>query len=134
MPKSHLKVLMHLALADGEFDQKEEEFIRKMGHANGLEQDEIELLMSEAVNEPIPDLSILNDDEKFDYMYSLVQLMRVDGKLHKEEINFCVKITELLGYAEQALFEFITATYSDPRESFNKDLIKKKMQEYFSSI
>jgi hypothetical protein len=135
MPESHLKVLVQLAKIDGEFDHSEADFIRKIGVANGLNAEEIEelILMTESDDEIPEYLSLLSDDDKFEYMYSIVQLMRIDGKLHKDEIRFCIMVTEMLGYREEALFEFITATYSDPKETFNKDMIKRKMSEYFKN-
>lgn len=133
MPGSHLKVLVQLAKSDGEFDQSEREFIHKFGQVNGLREEEIhELIENTEPDDTFPDLSNLDFDEKFEYMYSIVQLMRADGKLHRNEISFCLRVTRELGYGEQALFEFITATYSDPRETYNKDLIKKKMFDYFN--
>ena len=134
MAESHLKVLIQLAKIDGEFDHSEKEFIHKFGQVNGMNEDEIrDLIENTETEDQIPELSTLSFDEKFEYMYSIVQLMRIDGKLHKDEINFCIRVTKELGYEEQALFEFITATYSDPKETYNKDLIKKKMFEYFNS-
>jgi len=133
MAESHLRVLVQLAKSDGEFDHSEKEFIQKFGQVNGLRDEEIQdLIENTQAGDSIPDLSELSFDEKFEYMYSIVQLMRIDGKLHKDEISFCIRVTSELGYEEQALFEFITATYSDPKESYNKELIKKKMFEYFN--
>ncbi|MFM8758981.1 MAG: hypothetical protein ACKODS_05470, partial [Methylophilaceae bacterium] len=49
----------------------------------------------------------MSAEEKFDYIFSLVQLMRLDERLYQEELKFCFKIAERLGYSQEAIFELL---------------------------
>ncbi|MDN5205070.1 TerB family tellurite resistance protein [Fulvivirgaceae bacterium BMA10] len=131
MIKSQLSVMVNLASIDGEVSEKELDLIRKIGFANGFSKEEIEDIINQP--EPLESLEFLRDipsSEKFEYMYAIVLLMKADGKLMKEEINYCLKIAELLGYRESVLFEFITTIYSDPMMDTDKNVIKDKVQKY----
>ena len=49
-------------------------------------EEEIKELLNQP--EPIPDLQHLSEDERFEYLYMVIQLMKVDGQVFKSEIVF----------------------------------------------
>jgi uncharacterized tellurite resistance protein B-like protein len=77
-------------------------------------------------------LGELQTDEKFEIIHAIVLLMNVDGKLSKEEINYCLKVARMLGYKESVLFEFITAVTNGESINVEKEIIKPKVQQYLS--
>ena len=75
-----LKVLAILANSDGEIDEREMILMEKIGKAHDMTIDEI----NEAINNPGEgrDLSELNEDENFELLYDVIQLMKIDQKIY----------------------------------------------------
>ena len=75
-----LKVLAILANSDGEIDEREMILMEKIGKAHDMTIDEI----IEAINNPGEgrDLSELNEDENFELLYDVIQLMKIDQKIY----------------------------------------------------
>ena len=128
MSKSHLNILVQLAKVDGIVVQEEVDLINEVGRANGMSEEEIASCFEEEL--PIGDLSSLTDDKKYDLIYSIVQLMKIDGKLYNEEIKFCAKMSAKLGYEEDVLFELMLKIYADPDLCADKESLKKQIQEF----
>ena len=100
-----MKLLINLARIDGEVGPREKQYIKNIGLANQLPSDQIDLLFEQRHELIVPDN--LNKDQKFDYIFSLVQLMKIDERMYKEEILFCSKIASRLGYSEEVLFDLM---------------------------
>ncbi len=128
MSRTHLNVLVQLAKADGVIVQDEIDLIKQIGAANGLSSAEI----SQSFENPelVEDLEDLSDDEKYEFIYNIVQLMKIDGRLYKEEIKFCAKMISKLGYQEDVLLELMLKIYSDPEISADKAALKSTIQKY----
>ena len=56
--------------------------------------------------------------------------MKIDGRLYKEEIQFCARIASKIGYEEEVLIELMLKVYSDPDISADKDTLKTTIQKY----
>jgi len=128
MSRSQLNILVQLAKVDGIIVQDEIDLIKKIGSAKGMTSHEISSCFDEPGYED--NFKELSDDEKFEYIYNIVQLMKIDGRLYKEEIGFCAKMASKLGYEEKVLMELMLKIYSDPEISANKDQIKSTIQSY----
>ncbi|MFT5642376.1 MAG: hypothetical protein ACI9A7_002485 [Cyclobacteriaceae bacterium] len=128
MIRTHLNLLVQLAKIDGVVVQDEIDLIKQIGKANGMSSDDI----SACFENPnlVEDLSTLPDDDKYEYIYNIVQLMKIDGRLYKEEIKFCAKMASKLGYSEEVLLELMLKIYSDPNISADKEGLKSTIQLY----
>jgi len=102
---TQLKLLMGLAQIDGSVAERERNYIINIGRANGIYPDEINPLFEQQHELNIP--KDLNNDQKFDYVFSLVQLMKIDERMYKEEILFCSKIAATLGYDPEVMFDLM---------------------------
>ena len=102
---TQLKLLISLAQIDGKVAERERNYISNIGRANDVSQNDIEQLLDQRHQLIIP--KELSDDEKFEYIFSLVQLMKIDERMYKEEIMFCSKIADNLGYDTQVMFELL---------------------------
>ena len=100
-----MKLLINLARIDGEVGPREKQYIKNIGLANQPPSDQIDLLFEQRHELIVPDN--LNKDQKFDYIFSMVQLMKIDERMYKEEILFCSKIASRLGYSEEVLFDLM---------------------------
>ena len=128
MSKTQLSILVNLARADGNISEKESALIRQIGIAHGMSLQEITAVIQAPEN--THNLSSLTPDDKFEYMYNIVQLMKVDGRLSENEIKFCTKMASRLGYDEAVLFELVTKIYTDPKASGDRQALKDKVQKY----
>lgn len=128
MSNVHLNILFQLAKIDGVVVQQEIDLINKIGRDRGMTEEEISECFDEHL--PMEQLKVRSDDEKFEYVYSIVQLMKIDGRLYDEEIKFCGRVVAELGYHKDVLFELILKVYSDPHLNADKNEIKKQVQSF----
>lgn len=125
--KAHLEVLLRLALIDENFDDQERDMIRMIASANGVPKEETEEMISAALKNksdgPIA-LPILSDDEKFEYLYNIVQLMKIDNKVYLSEINFCENMAVRLGFNKNVIGRLSKQIFSDPSITADKEQLK----------
>lgn len=129
--KSHLNMLVQLARADGVVVQEEIDFVKKIAEGFDMFLEEV----SECFEDPsrIEVNGDLSNDLRYDFMYNIVQLMKIDGRIYKEEIAYCANIANKLGYEEDVLMELIIKVHSDPHISTDKALLKPKIQTYLEN-
>lgn len=101
-----LKLLVNLARIDGDMAEREKEYILNIGKANGFPESSVSTLFYGSHEVVIPEN--LTPDERFDYLFSLVQLMKIDERLYRQEMQFCSKIAERLGYSHDVMFDLLT--------------------------
>lgn len=128
MNRTHLNLLVQLAKVDGVVVQDEIDLIKQIGEASGMSSEDISACFEDPSR--IDELEKLSDDEKYEYLYNIVQLMKIDGRLYKEEIRFCARMASRLGYREDVLLELMLKIYSDPDISADKTTLKSTIQEY----
>lgn len=123
-----LSVLVHLARVDNFIAEPEAKLIHYIGDLHGMTRGDIEKVMDNPM--PIPTLSDLNPDEKFEYLFNIVQLMKVDGKVFQSEIDFCEKIALKLGYKPGVIADLSAYIYSDPNINTNMNFLKSIADEH----
>jgi uncharacterized tellurite resistance protein B-like protein len=123
-----LKLLISLAQIDGVVAEQEMQFILNIGKANGLQAAEIESLVDRVHALVVP--VDLNDDDRFNYLLSMVQLMKADEKMFKEELLFCKKMAGNLGYDPQALFDMLLYVKSSEMSDQEKADLKASIAKY----
>ncbi len=126
--RAQLSALITLANADGEFSGEEKQLIYMIGKANRLKEEEIDDLVDNPVE--LPPLSTMTDDEKFDYLYNVVQLMKIDSQVYLSEIKYCEEIAEKLGFKKKVIGALSKQIYSDPAITANVDNLKKAVKKY----
>ena len=126
--KAQLSTLIELAKIDGEFDGQEKLHILMLGRANGLSEMEIKDIVKNPV--PMPDVNLLSSDDKFDYLFNIIQLMKIDQEVYKSEIHHCEKLATKLGFKTKVVSAISSQVYSDPSISANIDALKKAVKKY----
>ncbi|ELR69435.1 hypothetical protein C900_04967 [Fulvivirga imtechensis AK7] len=127
----HLNILVQLAKIDGETDSAELELIRQIGASSNVSPEDIdEIIATTAAEDSIPSLEHLSAGEKVELMSNLVLVMKIDGRIHKEEMKFCMKVLKKLGYDEDALFDLVSTTFIDPQQEISKEDIKERAKKY----
>lgn len=110
--EDQLSILVHLSMADGFLAKEEGKLIHEMGLKSGLSSDQVEQIIDNP--RPVPNLRDLIPDEKFEYLYNVIQLMKIDKKVHMKEIQFCEKLAFALGYKPGVVADLSAYIYSDP--------------------
>ena len=123
-----LKLLISLAQIDGAVAEQEMQYILNIGKANGLQAAEIESLVDRVHALVVP--INLTEDDRFNYLLSMVQLMKADEKMFKEELLFCKKMAGNLGYEPQALFDMLLHVKSSEMSDQEKGELKLSIAKY----
>lgn len=126
--KTHLSALIQLAGADEELAEKEKELIYLIGKSNGLDSGEIDYLMNNP--QQLDSVGSLNDDDKFEILYNIVQLMKVDNEIFLSEIKFCEDVAQKLGFNRKVISELSANIYSDPSITADRKMLKEKAMKY----
>jgi hypothetical protein len=126
--KAELNVLINLAASDQNVAERESKLIHLIGKANGIPKEEIDSLLANP--QPIGNIGSLTSDEKFEHLYQLIQLMKMDGQVFRSEIVFCEQIAEKLGFKKSVVGEISQHVYSDPSITADRDMIKTKAMKY----
>jgi len=127
MLKQQLNLLVQLATIDQSVDEKELNHIQAIAKANGFSEDDVK----ELLRNPAPiNLQALTDEERFEYLYMVIQLMKIDGKVFKSEIVFCEDIAQKLGYKKSVVAELSKNIYSDPRITADRAFLMEKASKF----
>lgn len=123
-----MKLLISLAQIDGKVADRERNYIINIGRANGIYPDQVVPLFTQRHDVIVP--QDLNNDQKFDYIFSLVQLMKIDERMYREEILFCSKIASSLGYDKEVMFELMLNVKSATMKDEEMTALKKAIQKF----
>lgn len=128
MIKDQLNVLINLAVSDRSVGEHEIKVIQMIGKANGISKDDIDNMLKKPA--PIGDLSTFTEDQKFENLYHLIQLMKSDGQVFRSEIHFCEQIAEKLGYKKGVVGELSSSIYSDPSITADRTMLMKRAHKF----
>jgi len=126
--KSELNVLINLAASDRNVASRESKLIHTIGKANGVTKDEVDVLLKNP--QPIGNIDTLTSDEKFEHLYHLIQLMKMDGQVFRSEIVFCEQIADKLGFKKSVVAEVSQHVYSDPTITADREMVKTKAMKF----
>ena len=130
MFRKQLNTMVQLGSVDGLMSEKEVRIVKMLGNINGMSDEEIDDVISNP--QPKEDLTTLSEDQKFEYIYSLVQLMKSDGQVFKSEIAFCEDMAHELGYKKSVIGELSSRIYSDPTITADREKLKERAQKYLT--
>lgn len=125
---SKMKLLINLAKVDGQVADREKNYLVNIGRANGIYPDEIYPLFTQNHDVVVPE--DLTDDQKFDLIFSLIQLMKLDERMYREEIVFCGQVASKLGYNKQVMFDLLAYVKSAGMEAKEMASLKQLTQKF----
>ncbi|MEM9328819.1 MAG: TerB family tellurite resistance protein [Bacteroidota bacterium] len=131
---SQIRALIRLALKDEHFADVERNFVYRVGQVNKLSKDRVdELVKEEFSDSPTPHqihFEALTFDQRFEYLYDLVQLMKADYKIFLSEIKFCQEIAQKLGFAKNAVQVLSKKVFADPTITADREKLKQEVRRY----
>jgi hypothetical protein len=125
---AQMKLLISLAKIDGSVAERERNYLINIGRANGLYPDQISALLQQQHDPIVP--KNLTRDQKFEYIFSLIQLMKMDERMYQEELSFCSEIATKLGYERQVMVELLIQVKSGPMSTTEVEALKKSTEKY----
>lgn len=125
-----LKLLVNLARIDGEMASRERAFIINIGKAHGFPESSVETLFYSSHETILA--KELTQNQKFDYIFNLVQLMKMDERLYEEEIKFCANTATKLGYKPEVMFELMLKVKSTEMTREEKAALQKLTTQYLN--
>ena len=129
--QTHLSMLIDLATVDEDFDAKEKHMIYMIGKANGMTEAEVDELVENP--HPIENVETLSFDEKFEYLFNIVQLMKIDHEVFLSEIQYCENMAEKLGFNKKVVGELSKGIYADPSITSDRERLKKKVEKHLKT-
>ncbi len=103
--RSHIKNLIEVAVADGNFDLIEYDLLKKIAKRNGISENHLKEIQAhpDNVQFELPD----NKEERFQQFYDLVHMMTIDKTIHDEEMKLCNVFAAKFGYPREKSSEII---------------------------
>jgi len=131
--ETHLKAMIELAMSDQSFDDIERAWIYNIGKVNNIEKKKVdEMIKTLASSREAQDLKFmaLTFEERFEYLYDIIQLMKIDSKVFLAEIKYCEGLADKLGFEPKVVKKLSSRIYSDPGITANRDLLMNDARKY----
>ena len=128
-----LSLLIQLSLIDNDLSPKEKNMIYALGKANKIPESEIEEAFKYHLGHSrheMPSVTNISDEDKFEYLFNIVQLMKVDAQVYLSEVKFCQELAEKLGFKKKAIEELSARIFSDPTLTSDKEVLKEKIMKF----
>jgi hypothetical protein len=127
-----MKLLISLAQIDGNVAEQERTYITNIGKANGLSLGDIASLLEK--RHALTLTSDLPHPDKFNILFNLVQLMKIDERMYKEEMLFCSKIAVNLGYDQQVMFDLLMHIKPTDMPTQDKENLRNITEKYHKVV
>ncbi len=121
--KKQLNILIQLAEVDKHFAKIERDLIFKIAKERKFSEEEVNDLIRNP--QPIDSLGALSLDQKFEYLWSAIELVFADQNVFESEIIFCKNIAIKLGFKKGIIDYFIENYELKTREQFKDAAIKE---------
>jgi uncharacterized tellurite resistance protein B-like protein len=126
--KSHIMNLVQLAKADGKISKSESGLLIKIGERNGVSAEEV-FEMVDASDDFFykkPE----TDGQRFEQLYDLVEMMRIDGEVSPKELAYTIEIAEKMGVRKAVAWILVQSLVDGMALELPKDELKAKAAEY----
>ena len=131
--QAHLRMLVRLALSDQNFSNVERGLIMSIGKAHSVKEDDVNKIIAEELDkESVPNIEFqaLTFDEKFAYIYDIIQLMKIDNEVYLSEIRYCEEMADKLGFQKKVVKKLSARIYGDPAITSDREQMKKEAKKY----
>ncbi|QCK13310.1 tellurite resistance TerB family protein [Mangrovivirga cuniculi] len=126
--EKQLRILIEIAKSDGELHPDELSLILRIAEGNGIDHDTVKNYIAEP--KPSGKLEALTFDQKFEYLYNIILLMKADRRITFKEIKHCQNIAKKLGFNPTVVSELSAHVYSDPSISADINMLHNKAKKY----
>lgn len=107
LAKGHMKNLLEVAYSDGEFDELEIEYLLSLAGRFNISEAELKLIKE---NPGLVDYQApTRDQQRFEHLYQLVNMMMIDGAIHEREVEICKKYAIKLSLRPEFVDDMVIA-------------------------
>lgn len=128
MIKKQLTALVNLAKSDDNIDERELTLIFRIGMAHRMSREDIQKIVDNPGK--LDNVRDLHPDEKFEFLYSIIQLMKIDDEIFNEEVEYCNMIADKLGYTYGAVMEMYPLVHKNLVIKEEKKALQKKLVSF----
>ena len=121
--RKQLNILIQLANSDKHFSNLEREKIYEIARQKKFSQKDVKDLILNP--EPIGTFGALSTEQKFEYLYTAIDLMLIDQKIFDSEMKFCRDIAHKLGFKVDVVDFLKVEIYKHEKEDLKLLLINK---------
>ncbi len=123
--KSHMKNLIEMAAADGQFADVEFALLKSIAKRNNISESQLAEIRKNpsGVTFEVP----TDHKEKFTQLYDLVHMMAVDSSVHDEERKLSNLFAIKFGYPKEKVEEMITLIHSNIRNQQTSEETMKRV-------
>jgi uncharacterized tellurite resistance protein B-like protein len=123
--KSHMKNLIEMAAADGNFMDVEYDLLKSIAKQNGISENKlIEIRKNPmGIKFEVPKES----EERFKQLYDLVQMMSIDNEVHPDEAKLCNLFAIRFGYQREHVKDLIEVIRSNIKNGQNATETMKRV-------
>ncbi len=125
---NQINILINLAASDNKVNDHESRILEIIARVNGVTKETFSELLAHP--KPIDNLNTFSEDQKFEILYLMIQLMKADGQVFKSEITFCERIAERLGYHPGVIAELSTGIFSNPSITSDRKILLETANGY----
>lgn len=124
--KSHMKNLIEMAAADGNFDNIEYNLLKVIAKKNGISESQLKDIRTNphGIKFELPSDKM----ERFHQFYDLVHMMSVDNSIHPEEMKLCDLFAVKFGYPRNKSKELIDTIQSNIKHGQSHDETFKRVE------
>lgn len=107
LARGHLKNLIEVAYSDGEFDTVEVDYLLSLAGRFNISEAELKSIKDnpESVDYEPP----TRDQQRFEHLYQLVNMMMIDGVIHEKEVEICKKYAQRLNLRPEFVDDMVEA-------------------------
>ncbi len=121
--KKLINILIQLAEADKHFAKAEREMIFKIAKEKNFPEESVTALIKNP--EPIDTLGALSQEQKFDYLFTTIELVFADHNIFDSETLFCKSIAIKLGFKKGVIDYFLEHYGRKTREEFRVEAMSR---------
>ncbi len=129
--ESHLKNLILMARSDNDIDKSEVDVIMKIGKERGFTEVQIKDMLKS--NERTDLITPENDNERFEQLYDLTQVMLADGIIEDDELEYCTKFANKIGFRKTISWMLILLILEGVEKGVDKEWIYHRCKHYLSA-
>ena len=108
MHSPYIDLLLQLACIDGEATDIELELIREIGSSENFSDEEFEEALSTIDEAPVVgSLTDLNLQDRIRMVVNLILVIKADGRIEPEEMEFSLPIIQKFGIDKESFWEFL---------------------------
>ena len=127
--RKQINILIRLAKADKKVTLKERKMIFDLASEKNFPKETVDNLFMN--QEPIGTLGALSENQKFEYLYNAICLMKVDRDINTSELIFCEDIAIRMGFRKDVVRMLSEQVEIENCYSTDFDNLKSQVYAYY---